>query len=135
MASLNKVLLMGNLTRDPELRYIPSGQAVTTLGLAVNNRFGKGADQKEDVLFVDVDVWAKTAENCAQYLHKGSPVFIEGRLKFQQWEKDGQKRSKISVTAMSVQFLPTGKQGGSSSGSDQSGGFGTPPDDDDDVPF
>ena len=135
MASLNKVFLIGNLTRDPELRYIPSGQAVATLGLAVNNKFGKGEDQKDDVLFVDVTVWAKSAENCAEYLSKGSPVFIEGRLKFRTWEQDGQKRSKIDVTATSVQFLPQGGKGGSNK-TDISGGYdNAPPDNDDDVPF
>jgi single-strand DNA-binding protein len=109
MASLNKVLLIGNLTRDPELRYIPSGQAVTTLGLAVNEKYtGKDGDKKEEVLFIDVNVWGKTAENCAEYLKKGSPVFIEGKLKLRQWEQDGQKRSKVDVTAMTVQFLPSG---------------------------
>lgn len=102
---------MGNLTRDPELRYTPSGQAVTTLGLAVNTKYGKGENRKEDVLFIDISVWGKTAENCVEYLGKGSPVFIEGRLKFRTWDQEGQKRSKIDVTASSVQFLPTGKQG------------------------
>jgi len=112
MASLNRVFLMGNLTRDPELRYIPSGQAVCTLGLAVNNKYGSGDDKKEEVLFIDVNVWGKSAENCAEYLKKGRLVFIEGRLKWRQWEKDGQKKSKIDVTAMSVQFMPTGGGGG-----------------------
>jgi len=136
MASLNKVFLIGNLTRDPELRYIPSGQAVATLGLAVNNKYGKGEDQKDDVLFIDVTVWAKSAENCAEYLSKGSPVFIEGRLKFRTWEQDGQKRSKIDVTATSVQFLPQGgKQGGSGKTNNAEGYDDAPPVDDDDVPF
>jgi len=133
MANLNKVFLMGNLTRDPELRYIPSGQAVTTLGLAVNNRYGKGEDQKEDVLFIDVTVWGKTAENCAEYLGKGRPVFVEGRLKFRTWEQDGQKRSKVDVTAINVQFLGGGRQSGKPASSESAGGI--PPMEDDDVPF
>jgi single-strand DNA-binding protein len=138
MANLNKVFLMGNLTRDPELRYIPSGQAVTTLGLAVNNKFGKGEDAKEDVLFIDVTVWAKTAENCAEYLGKGSPVFVEGRLKLETWDdkETGQKRSKVSVTANSVQFLSGGPRSGGGKGSQNSGADdSSQPVDDDEVPF
>jgi len=138
MASVNKVFLMGNLTRDPELRYIPSGQAVTTLGLAVNNKFGKGEDAKEDVLFIDVTVWAKSAENCAEYLGKGSPVFIEGRLKLESWDdkESGQKRSKVSVTAISVQFLSGGPKSSGGRGNQNAGQDGFPrPVDDDEVPF
>ncbi len=136
MASLNRVFLMGNLTRDPELRYIPSGQAVCTLGLAVNNKYGTGDDKKEEVLFIDVNVWGKSAENCAEYLKKGRLVFIEGRLKWRQWEKDGQKKSKIDVTAMSVQFMPTGGGGG---GQPKQQSEDEPPQDappgEDEVPF
>lgn len=138
MASLNRVFLMGNLTRDPELRYTPSGLAVSTLGLAVNNRFGAGEDKKEEVLFVDVNVWGKTAENCAQYLKKGSGVFVEGRLRMRTWDdkETGQKRSKMDVTANTVQFLPKGGGGGGrgpqaeDAPPDMSPGGG-----DDDVPF
>jgi single-strand DNA-binding protein len=79
---------------------------VTTLGLAVNEKY----KDKEEVLFVDVTVWGKNAETCAEYLHKGSPVFVEGKLKLNTWEQDGQKRSKIDVTALSVQFLPSGER-------------------------
>jgi single-strand DNA-binding protein len=126
MATLNTVFLIGNLTREPDLRYIPSGQAVTTLGLAVNNRYGKGEDAKEDVLFIDVTVWAKSAENCAEYLGKGSLVFVEGRLKLESWadKESGQKRSKISVTALSVQFLSAIEKKNKTS-----------PDDESEVPF
>lgn len=135
-ANLNRVFLMGNLTRDPELRYIPSGQAVCTLGLAVNNKYGTGDDKKEEVLFIDVNVWGKSAENCAEYLKKGRLVFIEGRLKWRQWEKDGQKKSKIDVTAISVQFMPTGGGGG---GQPKQQSEDEPPQDappgDDEVPF
>ncbi|MBI3581348.1 MAG: single-stranded DNA-binding protein [Nitrospinae bacterium] len=137
MASLNRVFLMGNLTRDPELRYIPSGQAVCALGLAVNNKYGSGDDKKEEVLFIDVNVWGKSAENCAEYLKKGRLVFVEGRLKWRQWEKDGQKKSKIDVTAISVQFMPTGGAGGGGQPRQQS--EDEPPQDappgDDEVPF
>ena len=106
MASFNKVLLMGNLTRDPELRYTASGAAVASFGLAVNRKFKQGEEWKDEVCFVDITVWAKQGENCAQYLHKGSLVFLEGRLNYQTWEADGgQKRSKLEVVANNVQFL------------------------------
>ncbi len=135
-ASLNKVFLMGNLTRDPELRYTPGGQAVATLGLAVNNKYTKDGDTKEDVLFVDITVWGRVAENCAEYLKKGRPVLVEGRLKYHTWEsQEGQKRSKIDVTAMSVQFLPSSKGGAGKDSSYDDSGSGAPPPSDDDVPF
>ncbi len=108
MASFNKVLLMGNLTRDPELRYIPSGTAVAKFGLAVNRDYvdRQSGDKKESVCFVDITVWGKQAETCNQYLTKGRPVFIEGRLEFSSWEtKEGDKRSKLEVVAERVQFL------------------------------
>lgn len=106
MASLNKVLLIGRCTRDPEKRSTPSGLVVVELGLAVNRRFkSSSGEDREEVCFVDVTVWGKTAELCAENLRKGSPVFIEGRLKLDQWEKDGQKRSKMGVVAENVQFL------------------------------
>jgi len=118
MATLNKVLLIGNLTRDPELRYIQSGTAVLDLGLAVNRRV-KGSDGTwgDEAAFIDVTVWGKQAENCAEYLSKGRPVFVEGHLQFDQWEdkKTGDKRSKLKVTAENVQFLggkPSGGGGG-----------------------
>ncbi len=106
MASFNKVLLMGNLTRDPELRFTSGGSALTKFGLAVNRKYKAGDDWKEEVCFVDITVWGKQAENCAEYLSKGRPVFIEGRLQFSTWETDdGQKRSKLEVVANAVQFL------------------------------
>lgn len=106
VADFNKVMLMGNLTRDPEVRYTPSGTAVADLGLAVNRSF-KGTDGqlKDETCFVRVTVWSRQAENCAQYLKKGSPVFVEGRLKYDEWEKDGQKQSRLSVVGERVQFL------------------------------
>lgn len=111
MASLNKVFLIGNLTRDPELRYTPAGVAVTNLGLAVNRRFrDKSGEVKEDVCFLTVTVWDKQAEACSQYLQKGSPIFVEGVLQSRSWEtNDGQKRSTIDVRAERVQFLGTFK--------------------------
>ena len=108
MASLNKVFLIGNLTRDPELRYTPGGVAVVTIGLAVNREYkdrGTG-EQKKDTCFVNVIAWDRQAENCNQYLSKGRPIFVEGRLQFRSWEaKDGQKRSTIEVRAERIQFL------------------------------
>ena len=107
MANLNKVFLIGNLTRDPELRYIPSGTAVANFGLAVNRIYtNRDGERKEEVCFVEIVTWAKTAENCANYLSKGRPLFIEGRLHYDSWEtEDGQKRSKLRVVADRVQFL------------------------------
>jgi len=107
MANLNKVFLIGNLTRDPELRYTPAGVAVANLGLAVNRRFrDKTGELKEDVCFLTVTVWDKQAEACCQYLKKGSPIFVEGVLQSRSWEtSEGQKRSTIDVRAERVQFL------------------------------
>jgi len=107
MANLNKVFLIGNLTRDPELRYTPAGVAVANMGLAVNRRFrDKNGEIKEDVCFLTVTVWDKQAEACCQYLQKGRPIFVEGVLQSRSWEtQDGQKRSTIDVRAERVQFL------------------------------
>ncbi len=112
-SSLNKVMLMGNLTRDPELRYIPSGQAVTSFTVAVNRAYlSQTGEKKEEVSFIRVVVWAKRAEVCNQYLKKGSPVFVEGRLQSRSWDApDGTKRSTLEVVAQNVQFL--GRAGGS----------------------
>jgi len=108
MAQLNKVFLMGNLTRDPELRRLPSGTAVTELGLALNRSFmGKDGERREEVVFIDVTVWDRQAETCVEYLKKGRPVHVEGYLKMDQWEDKatGEKRSKLKVQADRVQFL------------------------------
>jgi len=113
-ASLNKVLLMGNLTRDPEVKYTPKGTAVCDLGLAINDSYkAQDGTIKETVTYVDVEVWGRTAENCKQYLTKGRPVFVEGQLRLDQWEQEGQKRSKMKVRADRVQFLGGGPGGGS----------------------
>jgi single-strand DNA-binding protein len=107
MASFNRVILMGNLTRDPELRYIPSGTAVTEIGLAVNDRRKNAAGEwVEETTFVDVTLWSRTAEIASEYLTKGSSVLIEGRLKLDTWEaNDGQKRSKLRVVGEKMQML------------------------------
>lgn len=107
MANLNKVFLIGNLTRDPELRYTPGGTAVANLGLAVNRKFKDSSGElKEEVCFLTVTVWDKQAEACCQYLAKGRPVFVEGVLQSRFWEtSEGQKRSAIDVRAERVQFL------------------------------
>jgi len=107
MASYNRVLLMGNLTRNPEIRYTPSGTAVSDLGMAVNESFkNKVGETVEQVCYVDVVVWGRQAETASEYLQKGSPLFVEGRLQLDQWEnQQGEKRSKLRVRADRVQFL------------------------------
>jgi single-strand DNA-binding protein len=117
MASYNKVILMGNLTRDPEVRSTPSGQTVTALGLAVNRvyyvggRDGGQGEKKEEVSFIDVDFWARKGEVVAQYFKKGDPIFVEGRLTFRSWDdKDGNKRSKLSVTGENFEFINSGRK-------------------------
>ncbi len=109
MASFNEVLLMGNLTREPELKFTGNGTALCKFGLAVNRKYKAGDEWKEDVCFVDITVWGNQAENCAKYLDKGRAAFISGRLHLNQWETDdGQKRSKLEVVANNVQFLSGG---------------------------
>ncbi|MBM4048738.1 MAG: single-stranded DNA-binding protein [Planctomycetes bacterium] len=112
MANFNKVFLMGNLTRDPELRYTPSGLAVTQFGLAINRRYtSKEGEQKEDVCFVEIEAFGRQAEVLSEYMSKGSPLFVEGRLRYSSWQdKQGQKRTKLSVVADGFQFLG-GKRG------------------------
>ncbi len=126
MANYNKVLLMGNLTRDIEMRYTPSGMALARLGLAVNRKWRdtKTNEMREEVTFVDIDVWGKQAETANQYLAKGRQVFVEGRLKFDQWDDKttGQKRSKLLVVAERVHFI--GGPGGSGPGAGGQGGGG-----------
>ena len=118
MASYNRVILMGNLTRDPELRYTPKGTAIAKIGLAVNRVWtNEAGEKKEDVTFVDVDVFGRTAENVGQYMRKGRPILIEGRLKLDQWDdkQTGQKKSRLGVVAEIVQFLgsaPAAGEGG-----------------------
>jgi len=125
MASYNKVLLMGNLTRDPQLKYLPSQMAVAEFGIACNRRFKTAAgEDRDEVTFVDVSAFGKTGELINQYFTKGKPIFIEGRLKYDQWEdkQGGGKRSKLHVIAENFQFIG-GKDGGGSGGS---GGYDAP---------
>jgi len=107
MANLNKVFLIGNLTRDPELRYTPSGTAVADFGMAMNRRWNRpGGETREETCFVDCQAWARSAEVISEYCSKGRPIFIEGRLQLDQWEgRDGQKRSKLRVVVENFQFL------------------------------
>lgn len=114
--NLNSFNAIGNLTRNPELRYSPSGTAITSMGMAINRRFNQGDDVKEEVCFIDVVAFGKTAEHCAQYLMKGQQVLVEGRLQQQRWEaEDGTKRSKHEIVAERVQFgaKPKNESGGS----------------------
>lgn len=125
MASYNRVILVGNVTRDPELRYIPSGSAVVELGLAVNDRRkNQQGEWIEETTFIDVTLWARQAEIASEYLTKGAPVLIEGRLKLDTWEQEGQKRSKLRVIGERMQML--GTRGGGSGGGGGGGGGGRP---------
>lgn len=157
MASFNRVILMGNLTRDPEVKYVASGTAVTELGLAVNRYwFDKASNEKkEETTFVDVTLWGRQAEVAGEYLAKGRPVLIEGRLQLDTWEdrESGQKRSKLRVVGESMQLLSSGGPGSGGGGGSRparsqgggGGGRGYQGDDDggsygsqvpeDDVPF
>jgi len=140
MADFNKVILVGNLTRDPELKYTQGGTAVCQLGLAVNRKYRVNNEQKEEICFVDITVWGKQGENCKQYLAKGRPALVEGRLQYRTWEgSDGQKRSKLDVVAESVTFLPRAQQqGGRTENGGKSAGMDSnePPfPSGDDIPF
>jgi len=149
--SYNKVLLLGNLTRDIELRYTPSNQAVANIGLAVNRRYRTAeGESREDTTFVDCEAWGRTAETMSRYLTKGRPVFIDGRLRLDQWQdKEGNNRSKLKVVVENFQFVDSPGGGGSGGGGSGGGGSearrsggGGPPDqsdepmvEDDDIPF
>lgn len=144
MPSLNKVFLAGRLTRDPELKYTPSGAAVCKLGLAVTRYFkGRDGEKKEETLFVDVNAWEKTAEYCGQRLKQGRPILVEGQLRSSSWEdkSTGQKRTKIDVNAERIQELDWEDRGG---GAPRSSGPSRPapdahamdePPPEDDIPF
>ena len=115
MANVNKVILIGNVTRDPEIKYTPKGSAVTDLGLAVNRYYTlDGGEKKEETTFVDVTLWGRQAEIAGEYLKKGSPVYIEGRLQMDTWEdkQTGQKRSRLRVVAENLQLLGSRQGGG-----------------------
>ncbi len=151
MASFNKVILLGNLTRDPEVRYTPKGTAVTELGMAVNRVYtAENGEKREETTFVDVTLWGRTAEIAGEYLKKGRPVFIEGRLQLDTWDdkQSGQKRSKLKVVGEGLQLIgsrPGG--GGGGGGGDEEGSSAarpsksTPPpkaapsEPDDEIPF
>src|SRR2546430_3683077 len=153
MASFNKVILLGNLTRDPEVRYTPKGSAVCDLGVAINRQYTLDSGEKrEEVTYVDVVLWARLAEIAGEYLKKGRPVFIEGRLQLDTWDdkQSGQKRSKLRVIGETMQLLggrPPGAGGGASEagegGKESRAGKTTPPPpkpaggeaDEDEIPF
>src|ERR1041385_6566729 len=128
MANFNKVILAGNLTRDPEVRYTPKGAAIAKLGLAINRTWKtETGETKEEVTFVDVDAFGRTAEVISQYLKKGRPILVEGRLKLDQWDdkQTGQKRSRLGVVLEGFQFLDSGR--GDGSGGGRSGPSSAPP--------
>jgi single-strand DNA-binding protein len=130
MANVNKVFLIGNITRDPELRYTPGGAPVTDLGVAVNRYFNtKDGERREETLFIDVTVWNRQAENCCQFLRKGQPVHIEGYLRMDTWDdrNTGEKRSKIKIEAENVQFLGGRRDAGGAPDEDFGGAGGAPP--------
>ena len=147
MPNLNKVLIMGNLTRDPEVKYTPKGTAVGNLGIAINDSYKtQDGTVKETVTFVDIEVWGRQAETCKQYLVKGRPIFVEGKLQLDQWEdNDGKKHQRLKVRADRVQFLGGNDRGGS--GSERTDDNRPPqrserpvqntaaPGDEDDIPF
>src|SRR2546423_12167532 len=151
MASFNKVILLGNLPRDPEVRYTPKGTAVTELGMAVNRVYtAENGEKREETTFVDVTLWGRTAEIAGEYLKKGRPVFIEGRLQLDTWDdkQSGQKRSKLKVVGEGLQLLggrPGGGSGSGGGGGDDEGGSrssrSAPPpkaaasESDDEIPF
>ncbi len=151
MANFNKVILAGNLTRDPELRYTPKGMAIAKIGMAINRKWkNEAGDVKEEVTFVDVEAFGRTAENIGQYFKKGRPIFIEGRLKLDQWDdkQTGQKRSKLGVILENFQFMDSKGAGGDDGGAEaprsrpapsapktESPDADGPPPEDDDVPF
>jgi single-strand DNA-binding protein len=136
MANFNKVILVGYLTRDPELRYTQDGISVANFGIAVNHEWTtQNGEKKKETAFVDCTVWRKQAEILNQYCKKGSPLLLEGRLKFDSWEKDGQRRSKLSVVVDRFQFLgskPETKPEATNSAPPPSD---VPPEGDEDIPF
>lgn len=135
MPNINRVFLAGHLTRDPELKYTQSGLAVCAFGLAVNRKFTtKDGGDTEEVLFVDVTAFGRQGETTSEYLSKGDPAFIEGRLKLDQWtDKEGRQRSKVHVVAQNVQFL--GAKGNGNGGKREAGGEREAGSDESDIPF
>ena len=155
MANFNKVILAGNLTRDPELRYTPKGMAIAKFGLAINRTWkSESGESKEEVTFVDIDAFGRTAENIGQYFKKGRPILIEGRLKLDQWDdkQTGAKKSKLAVVLETFSFLDSKQGGGGGEGGvaeaprsrpsapsapkpEGPDSDGAPPPEEDDVPF
>lgn len=145
MASYNKVILLGNLTRDPQLSYTPSQTAVVEFGLATNRRWNdQSGNQRDETCFVDCQMYGKRAEVINKYLHKGNPLFIEGRLKFDSWQaQDGSKRSKLRVFVENFEFISGGNSGGGNQRNDNAPGSQNdagaqspaPAGIDDDIPF
>lgn len=109
--SLNSVNMMGNLTRDPELKYTSSGKSVCSLSLANNRVYTKGGEKVTEVSYFDVEVWGAVAENCAKYLSKGSGIIVEGRLRQDRWEKEGKTQSRVRISANNIHFMPRKKEG------------------------
>ncbi len=148
MASVNRVFLMGNLTRDPEIRYTPSGKAVGDLRMAMNRKYKtQSGETRDETCYVDVVVWGRQAETCGEYLSKGASAFVEGRMQYDEWEKDGQRHNRLRVVADRVQFIG-GRRGGGGRDDDAEGGSPSqsappaaaattdpPAGDDDNLPF
>ena len=124
--SLNSVNMMGNLTRDPEMKYLPSGKAVCSLSIANNRVYTKNNEKVTEVSYFDVEVWGAAAENCAKYLLKGSGIIVEGRLRQDRWEKEGKTQSRVRISANAVHFLP--KKQGSAGGDPSASSAGRPAD-------
>jgi single-strand DNA-binding protein len=136
MTSFNKVILLGNLTRDPEVRYTPNGIAVASFAIAVNRKYKQGDETKEEVSYIDIVVFGKQAESCGQYIGKGDSVLIDGRLQQRRWEtEDGQKRNKIEVVAQSVNFMPKRSSGTPTAGSGHPEPMPEPPVEEGEIPF
>ena len=137
MTGFSKVILIGNLTRDPEVRYMPNGNPVATFGVAVNRKSKQGGETKEEVSFFDVVVFGKSAEHCGQYLNKGHGILVDGRLQQRRWDdkETGQKRSKIEIVAQNVQFLPKGSGQAARTGDSQAEPVPEPPAGDEEIPF
>ena len=136
MTSFNKVILLGNLTRDPEVRYTPNGIAVASFAIAVNRKYKQGDETKEEVSYIDIVVFGKQAESCGQYINKGDSVLIDGRLQQRRWEtEEGQKRNKLEVVAQSVNFMPKRSLGGKGGGDSHPEPSPEVPVDEGEIPF
>jgi single-strand DNA-binding protein len=137
MTSFNKVILLGNLTRDPEVRYTPNGIAVASFAIAVNRKYKQGEETKEEVSYIDIVVFGKQAESCGQYINKGDAVLIDGRLQQRRWDdkETGQKRSKIEVVAQAVNFMPKRSSSGQGGGHGHAEPMPEPPVDEGEIPF